>query len=390
MTVVTGLPQRKRWRLEPRFQIVIACFLATFAAYVERVGFSISFTAMAKEANLDETVKGTVLSAFYWGYALSQARSLDSSTRACKSSVSHHVRQAQTCLTPGSHKGRMYLGSAAAMLFLPSVAAAFGAASLLKVVGGLGLGWLLMWLVVGREIPHRETVIPLSSHDGPSKGGSGQGKGRPGPTPWGRMLSSPALWAIITNNFCFHYAFYVIMNWMPTYFNSVLRVELASLGGMKTLPYLVMFLMSNVGGWSGDWLILKAKRSVGAGRKLVNTLGFVASAGALMLMPAAQGVNMGVAASTLTLGALGFSRGGFSVNHMDIAPKYAGMVMGISNTAGTIAGVIGVAMTGYILDHEGGAQVLGGWYHAHGLAAVICIFAMLVFNTFAKGERQFD
>ncbi|GFH21983.1 MFS domain-containing protein, partial [Haematococcus lacustris] len=44
---------------------------------------------------------------------------------------------------------------------------------------------------------------------------------------------------------------------------------------------------------------------------------------------------------------------------MDIAPKYAGMVMGISNTAGTIAGVIGVAMTGYILDHEGGAQVLG-------------------------------
>lgn len=33
-------------------------------------------------------------------------------------------------------------------------------------------------------------------------------------------------------------------------------------------------------------------------------------------------------------GCLGFSRGGFSVNHMDIAPKYAGMVMGISNTAG--------------------------------------------------------
>ncbi|KAL6757466.1 major facilitator superfamily domain-containing protein [Haematococcus lacustris] len=437
MTVVTGLPQRKRWRLEPRFQIVIACFLATFAAYVERVGFSISFTAMAKEANLDETVKGTVLSAFYWGYALSQIPggwaaqlyggrvmlslcffmwSMVSFATPSDARSTNRIIAARVCigvaqgfLIPSVHTvlsqwippheraravslttSGMYLGSAAAMLFLPSVAAAFGAASLLKVVGGLGLGWLLMWLVVGREIPHRETVIPLSSHDGPSKGGSSQGKGRPGPTPWGRMLSSPALWAIITNNFCFHYAFYVIMNWMPTYFNSVLRVELASLGGMKTLPYLVMFLMSNVGGWSGDWLILKAKRSVGAGRKLVNTLGFVASAVALMLMPAAQGVNMGVAASTLTLGALGFSRGGFSVNHMDIAPKYAGMVMGISNTAGTIAGVIGVAMTGYILDHEGGAQVLGGWYHAHGLAAVICIFAMLVFNTFAKGERQFD
>jgi len=33
------------------------------------------------------------------------------------------------------------------------------------------------------------------------------------------MLASPAVWAIITNNFAFHYAFYVIMNWLPTYFN---------------------------------------------------------------------------------------------------------------------------------------------------------------------------
>lgn len=55
---------------------------------------------------------------------------------------------------------------------------------------------------------------------------------------------------------------------------------------------------------------------------------------ALMLMPAAGSVASGVLFTTLTLGTLGLSRGGFSVNHMDIAPKYAGIVMGISNTAG--------------------------------------------------------
>jgi hypothetical protein len=49
----------------------------------------------------------------------------------------------------------MYLGSAAAMLVLPSVSAAFGPASLLRLVGCLGLAWLLLWLAVGREIPHR-------------------------------------------------------------------------------------------------------------------------------------------------------------------------------------------------------------------------------------------
>lgn len=54
---------------------------------------------------------------------------------------------------------------------------------------------------------------------------------------------------------------------------SVLGLELASMGALKTLPYLVMFLMSNAGGWTGDALILKHHKSVAAARKAVNTLG---------------------------------------------------------------------------------------------------------------------
>jgi ACS family sodium-dependent inorganic phosphate cotransporter len=63
-------------------------------------------------------------------------------------------------------------------------------------------------------------VIPLSTNDNARNGSSSSsGKGRPAPTPWRRMMSSPAVWAIVINNFSFHYAFYVIMNWLPTYFN---------------------------------------------------------------------------------------------------------------------------------------------------------------------------
>jgi hypothetical protein len=45
------------------------------------------------------------------------------------------------------------------------------------------------------------------------------------------------------------------------------------MGPAKTLPYLVMFLMSNAGGWAGDALILQQHRSVAAARKAVNSLG---------------------------------------------------------------------------------------------------------------------
>lgn len=49
----------------------------------------------------------------------------------------------------------MYLGSAAGMLVLPSIAARAGPGALLKFVGGLGFAWLAFWIVVGREVPHR-------------------------------------------------------------------------------------------------------------------------------------------------------------------------------------------------------------------------------------------
>ena len=61
-------------RLSPRHGVVLACFLAAACIYIERVGFSIAYTRMAKEAAIDEGVKGQLLSTFYWGYALSQAR----------------------------------------------------------------------------------------------------------------------------------------------------------------------------------------------------------------------------------------------------------------------------------------------------------------------------
>ena len=67
-------------------------------------------------------------------------------------------------------------------------------------------------------------------------------------------------------------------------------------------------------------------------------VGFWGAGLALLAMPIARSVPAGLTATSATLGLAGFARGGFSVNHMDIAPRHAGVVMGISNTAGTVAG----------------------------------------------------
>ena len=44
---------------------------------------------------------------------------------------------------------------------------------------------------------------------------------------------------------------------------------------------------------------------------------------------------------TLAVGAVGLSQAGHIINQIDIAPRFAGMLMGITNTAGTLPGIIG-------------------------------------------------
>eukprot|EP00892_Ulva_mutabilis_P012541 jgi/Ulvmu1/965/UM102_0048.1 len=179
------------------------------------------------------------------------------------------------------------------------------------------------------------------------------------------------------------------MNWMPTYFETFLGRDLKSIGIGKPLPYLVMFAMSNVGGWSGDWLI-RAGLSVAAARKFVNTTGFAGAIALLMAMPAARTVAQGLAILTLCLGACGLARGGFSVNHMDIAPRYAGILMGISNTAGTVSGIIGVSATGFMLEAAGGSAHPGGWFLAHTIASCMAVVGIVIFIIFGRGERLFN
>lgn len=53
--------------------VITGCiFLCTLTCYFERMGFSIAFTELAETEGLKEAVKGRVMSAFFYGYAVMQ------------------------------------------------------------------------------------------------------------------------------------------------------------------------------------------------------------------------------------------------------------------------------------------------------------------------------
>jgi len=73
---------------------------------------------------------------------------------------------------------------------------------------------------------------------------------------------------------------------------------------------------------------------------------------------------------------------GFAPNMIDIIPEYAGILMGISNTIATAPGIIGVSLTGYILD-----QTHQNWQIIFTIISSINIFSIVVFLSLANDRR---
>ena len=69
---------------------------------------------------------------------------------------------------------------------------------------------------------------------------------------------------------------------------------------------------------------------------------------------------------------------------MDIAPRYADVVMGITNTAGSLPGVIGVALTGWLV------QTTGTYAAAFMLAAAIQVVGAMVWLIFSTARPVVD
>ena len=412
-----------------RYRVVALCFLATLSCYLERVGFPIAYTPEAEARGYSEAAKGRVLSAFYYGYSSLQIPAGWAAARfgprvmltagflgwagitvllplllglpsllflgrvlvgAAQGLVIPSIHTTLAACVPRAEKSRavslstsgMYLGSTVGIVLMPALRDWWGPQGLLLAIGVGALSWLLPWLSLRPEDLQGGLEESLS-------------RATPGAAPvpaaaadlaWAELLAEPSVWAIALNSFTFHYALYVIMSWSPTFFKSLLRVDLADAGALKVAPYLFMFCFSNVGGFLGDWLINSGTLSVRGTRVAINSVGFAVAALALTWLPYVGGPAAANAMLSLALSGLGLARGGFSVNHMDIGPKFAGLIMGVSNTCGTLAGVVGISLTGSMLEAGGGSGAVSGWAQAFGASSALCVIGAVVFALLAEGK----
>ena len=108
--------------------------------------------------------------------------------------------------------------------------------------------------------------------------------------------------------------------------------------GLATLPHLATAGMILVGGRLADRLLEKEVLTVTTARKLFNCGGFGGEAVLLLVVALTRDRTVAVVALTAAAASSGLADSGYSVNHLDIAPRYAAILVGIANGMGNIAG----------------------------------------------------
>lgn len=145
-------------------------------------------------------------------------------------------------------------------------------------------------------------------------------------------------------------------------------------------PWGAMFVMMNVAGWIADKLIKDGNDPTFV-RKLMQTIGLIGSASFLLLTRAVDTPEAALWTLSGALGLLAFAYSGAGPNVLDIAPRFGGVLFGIMNTLGTLPGIVGVALTGWLVD------TTGSYDSVLLVAAVVGIVGALVFILFGTAKR---
>ena len=428
------------WRGCPsRYRILFVTVFAFVVCNMDKVNISVAIIPMARDFGWTSTQAGFIQSAFFYGFAVSQLPGGFLSTKLGGTKVLPFgmlILSLATLVIPvfGVDEKSIFLArvlvglgegvapSAATDIIARSVSVSERSRAVGFVFSGFNLGSVLglgvapilidltnwrtvfaifgscglVWSAWAMRVYGDGGMVDESKNYDPVEGLQGRrvftidkkamerGEAVPEdpPIPWGEFISNPSVRALMYVHYCQNWGFYVLLAWLPTYFTDELGVTLTNASLLTLLPPLANVAMASVSGPTADKLI-RTGMDITRVRKTMQAVAFLGPATA---MSTAAVLDQPVATvGLLTLGiALGaFSYAGLYSNHQDLSPKYASILLGMTNTCGALPGVIGVPLTGYLIRET------GNWELSMFLPAIFFyITGTAVFAKYGSGERQ--
>ncbi|KAJ6408134.1 hypothetical protein OIU84_011438 [Salix udensis] len=390
------------WKNIPqRYKLIGTTSLAFVICNMDKVNLSVAIIPMSHQFGWNASMAGLVQSSFFWGYALSQLpggwlAKIFGGRKVLKFgvltwSVATALLPFLAGYMPGLMLSRVLVGigegvspSAATDLIARSIPLEERSRAVAFVFGGLSVGSVIGLLLAppliqnfvdfelvatpknyegiwGFNILKRDKLhmLPNLLH-GPNlstwkKSSSNYSLAELGGSlkdvPWKAFFQTPAVWAMIYAHFCGSWGHYTCLSWLPSYFSEELSLNLTEAAWVSILPPLASVFVNSFAAQLADNLIANGVETTTV-RKICQTIAFLSPALCMTLSSVDLGLPpweiVGILTGGLALSS--FALSGLYCTHQDISPEYASILLGITNTVGAIPGIVGVALTGYLLD----------------------------------------
>lgn len=401
-----------------RFLLIILIFFVSAVVYIDRSNISIAGTYLAADYHITKPQLGWVFSAFLLGYAAFQIPAgwlvgkLGPRKTLTFGLIWWSVLSVATALVPPSMANslwvligvRFVLGLGEAVAYPSSnqfIAAWFptherGIANG-WVFGGVGLGSglapplvaLIIYNYGWHEVFYFSAVIGLAmaaiwywaSRDNPGqhpkvtpqevayiKAGQPVKMDRAMPkVPWLRIFTSPDVLGCAISYVAFCYVAFIFHTWFFIYLKEGRGLDLKASALYGMLPFIAMTLGSVLGGLISDKLVKRWGQYVG--RSLFGACMLFFTGIFLIIGSQAQDTTLAVLVLAGGAGICYLGQATYWAVAADYGGPFTGIISGLINMAGQIAGAVTASLTPLLADWY-------GWEYAFYVAAAICFVCM--------------
>ncbi|QCD80586.1 MFS transporter [Vigna unguiculata] len=249
--------------------------------------------------------------------------------------------------------GGLSVGSVMGLLLAPPLIQNLGWESVFYLFGLLGIAWFLGFQVLegGEKQLNPKSLSSPDTLTNSWKTSLTELNGSLKDVPWKAFFQNRAVWAMIYAHFCGSWGHYNCLSWLPTFFSEELNLNLTEAAWVSILPPLASIFVTGLAAQLADNLISRGVETTVV-RKICQSIAFLSPAICMTLSSLDLGLPPWEIVGILTAGLAlsSFALSGLYCTHQDMSPEYASILLGITNTVGAVPGIVGVALTGYLLD----------------------------------------
>ncbi|MGE9549632.1 MFS transporter [Erwinia amylovora] len=409
-----------------RWTIVLLLFMVYMINYLDRVALSLTVPMIEKDLMLNAEQFGLIFGSFFFGYALFNFIGGLATDRfgptlvmgmavgmwslfcgltavatgfwsmlilrvlfgmaegpicaSANKAINGWFPKKQAATAMGFLSAGSPLGGAVAGPIIGYLALAFGWRPAFVIICSIGIVWMVVWFLIAadnplksRRVSDEERLLVAKLKEEQTTPDEELAQASHG---LGFYLRQPIILVTAFAFFCYNYILFFFLSWFPAYLVQAHNLDIKSMSMTTMIPWIVGFIGLALGGWISD-KIFHITGKLLLSRKIVLVVSLLAAAVCVGLAGSVQGVYPAVILMSVSIFFLYITGAIYWAIIQDVVHKSrVGGISGFIHLIGSISGIIGPIVTGYIVHHTGkfdSAFILAGVVAALGALLVLFV-----------------